>query len=249
MTETKRIGHILKTMANLGQAFAMTWRPKFGATEACETAWTKFFADVGEQWMISAELSGHERHLHMALITKKPMEVKKFNQAAKRKMQKHFAACEGSLWHVAYMGKRWFEGKGWEDYCLKDGAEPVCDNRQGDIRKYLWKDIPLNERRREAAWKQMEFFVRQSKELTHDTGDAYSFKDPQDCLSFLNDLAYFHKVWHPPKSNKDRNNLAVDLFRYVTCCGTGQFRHGIECEANRLTSAEYDHYQQEERRN
>jgi hypothetical protein len=94
----------------------------------------------------------------------------------------------------------------------------------------------------------MEFFVRQSKELTHDTGDAYAFKSPQDCLSFLNDLAYFHKVWAPPKSSKDRNNLAVDLFRYVTCTGSGQFRHGIECEANRLTTAEYDHYNMEERK-
>lgn len=238
----------MSTPSNLGRAFALTWRPKHGATEECESAWNKFFTDVGEQWLISTEMEGQARHLHMCVVTKKDWEPKKFNQAAKRKLAKHFETCEGSVWYVAFVGKRWYEGKGWEDYCLKDGATIVADNRQGDIRKYLWKNIPLQERRRDAAWKQMEFFVRQSKELTHDTGDTYTFKCPQDCLSFLNDLAYFHKVWAPPKSSKDRNNLAVDLFRYVTCSGTGEFRHGIECEANRLTTAEYDHYNQEERR-
>lgn len=238
----------MTTEGPVGRAFACTWRPKFGADEECEKVLRKFFSDIGEQWMFSAEMEGQNRHLHGCVITKKEMSMKRFNLYAKRKFKDHLEQCEGTKWYAAWCGKRWFTGKGWEDYCQKEGSTVIDDNRQSDIRKYLWADVPLQERRREAAWKQMEFFVRKSKELCHDTGDAYSFESPQDCLSFLNDLAYFHKVWAPPKTNKDRNNLAVDLFRYVTCTGTGQFRHGIECEANRLTTAEYDHYNQEERR-
>lgn len=230
-----------------GKAFALTWRPKNGAHEDCREQWLKLLSDVADQWKIVAEMDGEARHFHIQVITKREWEPKKFNQAIKRKFQGYMELphMEGSLWFSAFKGKRWFEGDGWDKYCSKEGSTIVESNIQGDIREFLWVDVPLAERKKEVAWKEAERLLRLSKELSKPSGKAYLFKCVEDVLHFLVNCVIIHKCYKPPKTDRELHNFACWLWRFMSVEGDGQYRFGVECETNKIVTRMYDHYEQD----
>ena len=231
-----------------GSAFTWTWRPKTGAHEECLSQWMKLLADVGKQWKIVKHMEGEQRHFHIQAITKREWEPKKLNQAIKRKFKDYMELphMESSLWFSAFKGLRWFEGEGWDKYMTEqDGAEVLVSNIQGDIREYLWADVPVAERKKEVAWKEMERLLRLSKELTKPSGKAYLFESVHDVLHFLCNCVTIHKVYKPPKTDREFNNFASWMWRFMSVKGDGQYRFGVECETNKIVTRMYDHYEQD----
>lgn len=227
-------------MTVLPQAFALTWRPKSGATEECDHAWMVFLADMGTQSFIAQEGEGASRHLHIGLVTKKPMKLSVLNQCAKRKILKHMEGLnDDSNWYACYKGVRWFQGPGWDSYCRKEGQDFIHYDVQSNIQEFLVPDIPVEERRTKAAWAIMDKLHKLYDEL------SYMDSTPSGCLRFINDLAYYHKRFSLPRSPKETQLLAVRLSRYISCTRAGQYLHTEECEVNTLSRAEYDAFDQE----
>lgn len=225
---------------NLPQAFSCTWRPKGGATQDCDNAWICFLADIGLQSFIVQEGEEGTRHLHIGVVTKKPMKLSVFNQCVKRKL---FSAMEslndGSIWYMCYKGGRWFKGPGWNEiYCEKEGRDKVHLDIQPNIQDFLVPDIPIEQRKSKAAWAIMDRLSKLYEEL------KYMDSTPSGCLRFINDLAYYHKRFSLPRSPKETQLLAVRLSRYISCTRAGQFLHTEECEVNTLSRSEYDAYEQ-----
>lgn len=247
MTETKTPGHMSSKAPSKGRGFAFTWRPKCGAHEACLEQWLKCLADLASQWKIVAEMEGAARHFHLQVITKRDWEPKKLSQAVKRKFKDYMDTpdMEGTLWFSAFKPKRWFEGEGWDLYCSKEGATILDSNIQGDIREFLWPDIPPAERKKEVAWKEMERLLRLSKELRKPSGKAYLFESVQDVLHFLVNCVVIHKVYKPPKTDRELHNFACWMWRFMSVEGDGQYRFGVECETNKVVTRMYDHYDQD----
>lgn len=237
-------------MSNLpktGRAFAFTWRPKLGAHDDCLEQWLKLLADIATQWKIVAEMEDTQRHFHLQVITKRDWEPKKLNQAIKRKFANYMdhPAMEGSLWFSCFQPARWFEGDGWDKYCSKEGSTVVESNIQGDIRQYLWANIPTAERKKEVAWKEMHRMLRLSKELRKPSGLAYTFDCVEDVTHFLCNCVTIHDVYKPPKTDREFNNFACWMWRFMSVKGDGQYRFGVECETNKLVTRMYNHYEQD----
>lgn len=233
-----------------GRAFAYTWRPKCGAHDACLEQWLKCLADLACQWKIVKHMDGEQRHFHLQLITKREWEPKKLAQALKRKFKDYMATpeMENSPWFVALDTRhpRWFEGDGWDKYMTEqDGAAVLHSNIQGDIREFLWPNIPPAERKKEVAWKEMERLLRLSKELRKPSGKAYLFESVQDVLHFLVNCVIVHKVYKPPKTDRELHNFACWMWRFMSVQGDGQYRFGVECETNKVVTRMYDHYEQD----
>lgn len=233
--------------SKVGKAFAFTWRPKSGAHDECLEQWLKLLSDVAAQWKIVAEMEGDARHFHLQVITKREWEPKKLNQAIKRKFASYMALphMEGSAWFCCFKGLRWFEGEGWDKYCSKEGATVIDSNIQGDIRELLWADVPVAERKKEVAWKEAERLLRLSKELRKPSGKAYLFECVGDVLHFLVNCVIIHKVYKPPKTDRELHNFACWLWRFMSVKGDGQYRFGVECETNKVVTGMYDHYEQD----
>lgn len=256
MTETKRVGHSMSAPTskappsvalNLGRAYAFTWRPKGGAHESCQEQWLKLLADLFDSWTIAAEMDGEARHFHIKAIAKKEWEPKKLNQAIKRKFKAYMDTpqMEGTLWYKAFKPNRWFEGTGWDEYISKEGSTVVDSNIQRDIRDLLWADIPLAERKKEKAWKEMHRLLRLSKELRKPSGNAYRFENVEDVLHFLVNCVIVHHVYKPPKTDRELNNFACWMWRFMSVKGDGQYRFGVECETNKVVTSMYNHYEQD----
>lgn len=233
-----------------GKAFAFTWRPKLGAHDECREQWLKLLSDICQQWKIVAEMSGEQRHFHIQAITKKEWVPKRLYQAIRRKFKNYLdePCMEGSLWFGGggcFKPNRWFEGDGWEKYCSKEGSEVVDSNIQGDIRDFLWTTIPAAERKREVAWKEMERMLRLSKELRKPSDKPYRFESVEDVLHFLVNCVTIHKVYKPPKTDRELNNFACWMWRMLSVKGDGQYRFGVECETNKLVASMYNHYEQD----
>jgi len=231
-----------------GKAFAWTWRPKTGAHEDCLEQWLKALADLATQWKIVKHMDGEQRHFHIQAITKRAYEPKKINQAIKRKFKDYMELphMEGSLWFCVFKGLRWFEGEGWDKYMTEqDGAEVLESNIQGDIREYLWADVPLAERKKQVAWKEMHRLLRLSKELRKPSGKAYLFECREDVLHFLVNCVIIHDELKPMKTDRELNNFASWMWRFMSVKGDGQYRFGVECETNKIVTGMYNHYEQD----
>jgi len=207
-------------------SFSGTIRPKGGITQDWVDALMKLLNKGAHQWKVVCEKYNSveeeytaESHLHFGVIWKNPMsagnckqKVERFFKAAIKKGDIENA--EGTNLKVAILMKRWYEGSGWDEYMDKDmdvDTKVEAINIDKDIRDYLWPNIPVEDRKRKAAWAEYAGLERIWKEERKDSMPA----KPEDCAQFFNEMAYAKRRIGLPKTGKEMRCKAVHLFRYL----------------------------------
>lgn len=214
-------------------AFAVTIRPKGGVNTDWKDCLMKVLNKSAKNWKVvqeQVEGPGTE-HYHLGVVFNKAMSLSNATQRFRRAF-KDLIESSGSNKFTAIKVKRWFQGTGWDEYMEKDGEEAftIATNIDGDIKDMLWPHVPEAERKRKVNWAEMVHYEK----LWEDERDVKPVK-PEDCVQFLNEMAYAKRKLALPKTGKELRCKAVHLYRFINKYRGGkciddevdEMRHGI----------------------